>query len=79
MYSYLYRSRYGVLPTEVGIYSLINISNGFFALDTNKGMTLEEITEAFPEVLQELFSEMYDTEIPFEHTIQQFSYCNYCK
>jgi hypothetical protein len=42
-------------------------------------MTLEEITDAFPEVLQELFSEMYDRDIPFEHTIQQFSYCNYCK
>jgi hypothetical protein len=67
------------LPKEVGIYSLINISNGFFALDTNKGMTLEEITDVFPDVLQELFSEMYDEETPFEHTIQQFSYCNYCK
>jgi len=79
IYSYLYQAKHNVLPSEVGIYSLINISKGFLSLQTNKGTTLKEMTEAFPEVLQELFSEMYNVEIPFEHTIQQFNYCNYCK
>jgi ATP-dependent exoDNAse (exonuclease V) beta subunit len=78
MYCYLYQQNYGSLPAEASIYSLINISEGTFPLQSKKH-SVEEIVELFPKFIQQLFEEMYDEEIPFEHATKGFAnYCLYC-
>jgi hypothetical protein len=78
MYCYLYKENFGELPAEASIYSLINISEGTFPLQSKK-QTVAEIVELFPLFIQQLFEEIYNEEIPFEHKVKgQMSYCLYC-
>ena len=78
MYSYLYREKFGELPNEVGLYSMINVKNGIYPLNSAAN-SLADITEAFPEFIQTLLENMYNEAIPFEHTVGWNSYCLYCE
>lgn len=79
MYSYLYRSRFNEVPSEVALHSLIKLKDGLFSLNGGDKNTLVEITDGFPLFLEQLLSEMYDVEIPFEHQGGWSSYCLYCE
>lgn len=79
MYSYLYRSAFNQLPDEVALHSLIKLKDGIFSLRGKKEETLEEITDAFPQFIEQLLNEMYDVSIPFEHEKAWASYCLYCE
>ena len=78
MYSFIYMEKFGKLPDEVGLFSLINVSKGLITLHEKGGAGLNEITNRFPEFLQQLMEEMYDVDQPFEHTTEKYNYCNYC-
>jgi ATP-dependent helicase/nuclease subunit B len=78
MYSYIYREKFGRIPDEVGLISLINVSKGLITLRDKGGIGLDEITDRFPVFLQELLTEMYDQGLLFEHTKERYHYCNYC-
>jgi ATP-dependent helicase/nuclease subunit B len=78
MYAYLYHATSGIVPQEAGIISFINISDGFIPLNTS-GLNTAELIEVFPAVVQNILEEMYDREVPFEHTKNDlFSFCMYC-
>lgn len=78
MYCYLYKQNFGKLPAEASIYSLVNISEGTFPL-SGKNHSVEEIVELFPEFIQQLFEEIYNKELPFQHQQSgMMSYCLYC-
>ena len=68
LYCYLYQQNFGKLPAEASIYSLVNISEGTFALNA-KDLSMEEILEKFPLFIQQVFEKIYDQEIQFEHKV----------
>ena len=78
MYSYMFRANFEFPANEVGLLSLINVSKGLIRLTDKRDHSLEQITDLFPEFLSLLMEDMYDPELPFSHTVQQFSYCSYC-
>lgn len=79
LYCYLYKQNFGSLPAEASIYSLINITEGTFPLQGRK-QSVEEIVDQFPKFIQLVFEEMYNIEIPFEHTSNDFmNFCLYCE
>lgn len=78
MYCYLFKANYNELPREASIISFINIKDGIFKLDTGN-ISLDEAVEMFPEVLQKILEQVYDTQTDFEHNTKSFvSYCAYC-
>ena len=77
MYCYLFKVNLGELPREASIISFINIQDGVLPLDTGD-LPLEEAVEMFPQVLESIITSIYDTEIPFKHTVKEPNYCAYC-
>jgi len=78
MYCFLYQQKFGKLPSEASIYSLVNISEGTFPLNT-QSRSLEEVMDLYKEFIQLLFEEIYNPEIPFTHdSTPQNNYCLYC-
>jgi hypothetical protein len=77
-YTYLYYKKHHRIVAESSIVSLVNISESPFVMNA-KDLTNARIIELFPTVLAQLLEQIYDTEIPFEHTEEYFSYCLYCK
>jgi len=78
MYGYLFKQHYGFVPNESSIISFININAGTISLNTGK-LSLEEAVDLFPDVIQQILTEIYDTETPFTHQQKgQVSYCAYC-
>ena len=78
-YCYLYKMKYGVQPSEVGIYSFVKNQAGFLNLSFSSE-DLDFYINKFPEILTELIENVYDPLIPFEHTVryEEHSYCSYC-
>ena len=65
-------------PDTAGIFSMIRLKNGLCTMDL-QDRTVSEMMEKFPEWLQELFEEIYDVNLPFEHKDRgEYSYCTYC-
>jgi len=78
IYAYLFRETYGYLPDEVNIISFVNYPESPLSLQTGD-MSLANFVAALPNVLTEIFEEMYDEKIPFSHNSDQYiSYCQYC-
>lgn len=78
MYCFLYQRNFGALPSEAIIQSLVNISEGPFPLSV-KNKTLHEVVEEYPAFMHEIFNELYDSSIPFEHKATNFNnFCSYC-
>lgn len=76
MYSYLYQKQFGVIPDQVGIYSFIKINDGLFQF--NPGLlSVEEITDRFPQLLTQFIEKIYDLAEKFEHN-PKANYCIYC-
>ena len=76
VYTFLFEKNYGFLPAEVGIYAIQKNKEAFFNL-TFKETNFEMLMEDFTQVIQRVLNEMYDLEIPFEHS-PSAKYCNYC-
>lgn len=78
MYCYIYYRDTNTYPDTAGIFSMIRLKNGLCTMDL-LDKTVPEMMEKFPEWLQELFEELYDVNIPFEHKDRgEYSYCTYC-
>lgn len=79
MYCYLYYHSENNYPDTVGVVSMIRLKNGLCRMDLSE-KTIPEMIEKFPEWLTELFEEIYNPEIPFEHKSSSDwnNYCLYC-
>lgn len=78
MYCYLYKANFNILPREASIISFINIHEGVFKLETGN-LSLEEVVDLFPEILQKILEQIYDPTLEFEHNSKSFvSFCAYC-
>lgn len=75
-YAFLFQKKTGILPTQVGIFSLINQDKGFRSLESKSNY--EEWVDHYPFFINQLLEAIY-SELPFEHidTFQK-SYCVYC-
>jgi RecB family exonuclease len=79
MYSFLFRAKFGNLPGEVALSSFLRLKEGLFTLNASDGSDgLQEITDAFPEFLSLIFTEILEPESYFEHTGGWNNYCTYC-
>lgn len=76
VYTFLFEKNYGFRPTEVGIYAIQKNKEAFFNL-VFKETNFDAFMEDFSEVIQRILSEMYDLDLPFEHS-PSAKYCNYC-
>ncbi len=77
MYAYMYRDQHNVV-SEPSIISFVSGKNQPFALEINKGKSLDEVLDDFPAAIGEFLEEIYDQDTPFAHNDQLFNYCNYC-
>ncbi len=75
LYCMFFKEKYGLLPSEAKINSLINV-NESFDLTVDKG-ELADMIPHVKEVLSEIVDQLFDPEQPFEHE-PDASYCNYC-
>lgn len=76
LYSMLFKSQYGHLPSEARIQSLIN-NKDEFALRFDKRTDLNEVPEIFQEGIQILITQLFDENQPFEHNPDS-KYCQFC-
>lgn len=75
LYCLFFKEKYGRLPDEAKISSLINIKEEF-NLSYNDG-SLEEMIPLLTELLGEILVSLFDTEKSFEHDADS-KYCLYC-
>ena len=76
LYSIFFKEKYKVLPDIAAIYSLVNLTKPF-KLKFNSKNGLEDFPELFKELVEEVISEIYDLDVPFEHNSNS-KYCNFC-
>jgi RecB family exonuclease len=76
-YALMFEEKYGVLPDEVLIISLID-AKGKYPLCGKENQSINEISEQVKEFVQEIYSEMINSTIDFTHNKSAF-YCQYCK
>jgi RecB family exonuclease len=74
LYCLFFKEKYNCLPDQAIIMSLIK-SDKLFVLSYEKD--LEGMTEVFKELVEELFNEIYNLDIHFEHNTDA-KYCGYC-
>ena len=76
-YAYLYEQS-EKRPAQPTIISLVSAKSEPFALDL-KSIPFDEGVAAYPQYIQQILEEIYNTEIPFVHQSKgPFSYCKYC-
>jgi ATP-dependent exoDNAse (exonuclease V) beta subunit len=75
-YGLLFEKKFGFLPNDTAIYSLVNIQEGLFKLNS-ENLTLSEIINLLPELIQQLMTELYDSEQLIEHSTDN-KYCQFC-
>ena len=76
LYSLMFKTRFDFLPNETAVFSLVNIDQGLFKLQSDK-MSLQEIVDLFPSLIQQIIDEMYDSELKIEHD-SDAKYCQFC-
>jgi CRISPR/Cas system-associated exonuclease Cas4 (RecB family) len=76
LYCILFKEKFGHLPQEAAIASLVNIKDGLFSLNSDK-MSVQEIVDLFPKLLGQIIKELYDPSIPIKHESES-KYCNFC-
>jgi ATP-dependent helicase/nuclease subunit B len=78
IYCYLFKQNFDALPKEAIIISFISLNDGPFALETGN-LTLDQVMDQFPLVLQSILEKIYDSKVDFEHNSKAFnSFCSYC-
>mgnify|MGYP000011425254 FL=1 len=75
-YAFLFNENYNHPPAVMGIYAIQRKTQAFFPL-VHEGITPEEFMRDFKDLIQEVFSEIYDDTVPFSHQADA-KYCNYC-
>jgi CRISPR/Cas system-associated exonuclease Cas4 (RecB family) len=75
LYCMFFKDKYGVMPDEAKITSLINVNEDFF-LSVKNG-ELADIVPIVHELLSEILAQMFDVTQPFEHDPDS-DYCQYC-
>ena len=75
LYCVLFKEKYGCLPDEAKINSLINIHEDFNL--SFKDRKLEEMIPVLSELLNEILQSLFDIEQGFEHNPES-NYCLYC-
>jgi RecB family exonuclease len=75
LYCMFFKDKYGVLPDEAKISSLINV-NEDFNLSVKNG-ELADIVPIVHELLSEILAQLFDKSQAFEHDPDS-AYCQYC-
>jgi hypothetical protein len=77
-YLYLFYQNYKIYPQSVTFISFTNIND--VKSIQNDGINFEEMIRLFPEIMQRIVLEIYDSNVPFVHnpTDNQRNYCNFC-
>ncbi|PKR82183.1 hypothetical protein CW751_02305 [Brumimicrobium salinarum] len=78
VYNMLFYDKFGYYPEKVGIISMVNLYDGPFYLDNQMTETNEELMDLFKKTLTKIVSDLYDTEVDFEHDTKS-DYCGYCE
>jgi ATP-dependent helicase/nuclease subunit B len=76
IYALLFEKKFGFLPHDTSVYSLVNIQEGLFTLES-KSLSLKEIVNLLPELLQQIITELYDTGELIQHNSDS-KYCQFC-
>lgn len=76
LYSMMFEKKFGFLPSESSVLSLVNIEAGNFKLQSEK-LLFHEIVNLFPKLLQQIIDEMYDSDLKIEHN-SDARYCQFC-
>jgi len=76
LYSLMFLSRFGFLPNETAVFSLVNVDEGLFKLQSKK-LTLNEIVDLLPNLVQQIIDDMYNPELTIEHD-SDAKYCQFC-
>ena len=76
LYTLFFADKYGLLPQEARIESLINSAEDF-ALCIDKNTDLQPIPALFEEGLQAIVEQLLDARTPFEHN-PEAKYCQFC-
>jgi CRISPR/Cas system-associated exonuclease Cas4 (RecB family) len=75
-YGLLFEKKFGFIPHNTAIYSLVNIQDGLFNLKSDS-LSLKEIIHLLPELIQQLMTELYDEDQLIEHSSEN-KYCQFC-
>lgn len=75
-YGLLFEKKFGFIPHNTSIYSLVNIQDGLFNLKSDS-LSLKEIINLLPELIQQLMIELYDSDQLIEHSLEN-KYCQFC-
>jgi hypothetical protein len=76
LYCLLFKEKFGGLPQEASILSLVNVKDGLFSLNSSK-LTVKEIVDLFPQLIEQIIAELYDPMMPIRHETES-KYCNFC-
>lgn len=76
-YAWLYRQAHNEYP-ESSIISFISGGNVPFTLDSGT-LDYQEVIDNYPMYIGKILEEIYDMDLPFQHTEQQFTFCTYCQ
>ncbi len=75
-YGLLFEKKFGFIPHNTAIYSLVNTQDGLFNLKSDS-LSLKEIINLLPELIQQLMTELYDGDQLIEHSSEN-KYCQFC-
>lgn len=76
LYCLLFKEKFGGLPQEASILSLVNVKDGLFSLNSSK-LTVQDIVDLFPQLIEQIIAELYDPMMPIRHETES-KYCNFC-
>lgn len=76
LYTMFFQERFGHLPTEARIESLINRDDNF-ALRIDKQTDLKQVPDLFNSGIQTLVTELLNADVPFAHK-EDAPYCQFC-
>lgn len=76
LYCLMFKNNFGHLPEEASIYSLVNLDEGLFSLNSEK-MTVQEIVDLLPKLLEQMIDELYNTDTVIQHD-PEAKYCQFC-
>lgn len=76
LYILFFKEKYNTLPDIAAIYSLVNLNEDFY-LNLNGATNLDEFPVLFKELVEKIYSEIYNLDLPFEHDSDS-KYCSFC-
>jgi hypothetical protein len=77
LYCLFFRKRFGFLPADAQIISLINPGSPYSLKVEKSDSPIPDVTAIFGDFLEEFLTEIYDVNVPFAHA-EKSMYCAYC-